>query len=86
MAERADLIAVRAVLRDALDLGARADNFSPETPLLGALPELDSMAILTVVQQLEESFGVQLHDDDITAENFATLGTLIALVEQRANA
>ena len=41
---------VRAVLRDVLGLSAeRAAAFDAETPLFGALPELDSMAVAGVL-------------------------------------
>ena len=54
--------AVRSVLDDALKLGDRVDDFEAATPLLGAVPEFDSMAVVTVITALEESFGIEFED------------------------
>ncbi len=51
-----------------------------ETPLLGALPELDSMAVIGLIHALEERFGFIAEDDDIDGETFATVGTLVSYV------
>jgi hypothetical protein len=48
-------------------------------PLLGSLPELDSMAVVTLIGALEEHFGIMVDDDDISASTFATLGSLARL-------
>ena len=45
---------VRKVLADALQLGGRANSMQAITPLLGNIPELDSMAVVTVITALEE--------------------------------
>lgn len=67
---------VLGVLDSALALQGRAYAFTRETPLLGALPELDSMAVLTVITMLEERFGLSIHDDEIDGAAFATFGSL----------
>ncbi len=67
---------LRDVLRDVLQLGARAELLADDTPLLGALPELDSMAVVTLLSTLEERFGIVIHDDEITAETFETFASL----------
>jgi acyl carrier protein len=71
---------VQAVLDETLSLGARAYALTPESPLFGALPELDSQAVLSVLMGLEERFGISIADDDVSADVFATLETLTALV------
>ncbi len=75
--------AVRSVLDDALKLGDRVDDFEAATPLLGAVPEFDSMAVLTVINALEESFGIEFEDEDITGATFATVGSLSDLIDQK---
>lgn len=67
---------ILGVLDSALALQGRAHSFTRETPLLGALPELDSMAVLTVITMLEERFGIAIHDDAIDGAAFATVGSL----------
>ena len=77
---------VRMVVGDALQLGARAQAMDATTPLLGAIPELDSMAVVNVITALEEHFGISVADDEISAATFATLGSLSAFVEQKLDA
>jgi acyl carrier protein len=72
---------VKAVLRDALDLGERADDFDASTPLFGSLPEFDSMAVVAVVLALEEQFGILIDGDEISAETFETVGSLSSFIE-----
>lgn len=74
---------LKHVLRDSLQLGGRAAQFQPGTRLLGALPELDSMAVVTVLTALEERFGITVEDDDISAATFETLGSLCEFVERK---
>ena len=38
---------VLRILDEVLSLGGRGKAFTRETPLLGAIPELDSMAVVT---------------------------------------
>ncbi len=71
---------LRDILREVLQLGARADALADDTPLLGALPELDSMAVVTLLSTLEERFAIVIHDDEITAETFETFASLRAYV------
>ena len=74
---------VRMVVGNALQLGARTQAMDASTALLGALPELDSMAVVNVITALEEHFGISVADDEIGAATFATLGSLSAFVEQK---
>jgi len=77
---------IRAVLSEALQLGDRADNFTDSTPLLGSVAEFDSMAVVTVLTLLEERFGLDIDDDEISAEIFETVGSLRSFVEQKVSA
>src|SRR5262249_6333576 len=65
---------VKRILRDALQLGAQAERLTASSALLGSIPELDSMAVVTVVTLIEEEFGISVQDDEISAETFATVG------------
>ena len=77
---------VRTVVGTSLQLGARAQAMDASTPLLGAIPELDSMAVVNLITALEEHFGISVADDEIGAATFATLGSLSAFVEQKLDA
>ena len=74
---------IQTVLEETLSLGQRAHQLTPDSELLGAVPELDSQAVLSVLVGIEEHFQIAIDDDDIDAEVFATLGTLAALVESK---
>ena len=72
---------ILALLDEVLSLKGRAAAFTEKTPLLGALPELDSMAVVTLITSLEERFGFSVDDDEIDGAAFATVGSLIGFVE-----
>ena len=71
---------VLRIIDEVLSLGGRAMRFAPETPLLGAIPELDSMAVVSLITTLEERFGIMIDDDEIGGDTFATVGSLSAFV------
>jgi acyl carrier protein len=69
---------VRAVLRDVLGLSDdRVAAFDDATPLFGALPELDSMAVAGVLTELEDRLGIVIDDDDIDGETLESFGSLV---------
>ncbi|MBV5298708.1 MAG: acyl carrier protein [Rhodoferax sp.] len=74
---------VVGILDAVLSLQGRANSFQRDTPLLGALPELDSMAVLGIMTMLEDRFGFSIHDDEIDGSVFATLGSLADFVEAK---
>ena len=74
---------VLRVLDEVLSLNGRSTAFTRNTPLLGAIPELDSMAVVTLITTLEEQFGLVVDDDDIDGTTFATLGSLSDFVASK---
>lgn len=74
---------IKTLLTDVLSLGPAGAEMNADTPLLGALPELDSMAVVNVMAALEDQFGIAIDDDDIGASTFETVGSLAAFVEAR---
>jgi acyl carrier protein len=77
---------VREVLGAALQLGPRVAQLGSGSQLLGALPELDSMAVVTLITALEERFGIEVSDDEISADTFATFGDLVRFIESKLSA
>jgi acyl carrier protein len=71
------------LLADTLHLGERKQRLNAGTPLLGSLPELDSMAVMNIITGLEEHFGITIDDDDISAQTFESVGTLAAFVDRK---
>ena len=78
---RTELI-LEAILRGVLGQNARPERMDAATPLLGEVPELDSMAILGILTQIEAEFGIQIDDDDIDAEVFRSFGALCGFVDK----
>jgi len=74
---------VKTILIDVLGLGDAGARLDADSPLLGSLPELDSMAVVSLIGALEERFDIAISDDDISASTFETLGSLAAFVARQ---
>ena len=74
---------VKAVVVETLGVQDRAASIDATTPLIGSMPELDSLAVVELVLALEDRFGITIEGEDVTAEAFETLASLAALVEDR---
>lgn len=72
-----------AVLESVLGLGGRSRGFSAQTRLLGAVPELDSMAVAALLAGLEDHFGIRVADDEVDGALFVSVGSLMALVQRK---
>jgi acyl carrier protein len=77
---------VTRLIGEILQLGERVRTFGPDTPLLGSIPEFDSMAVVTLINALEEQFGIQVADDEISAETFETVGNIYEFVRDKVMA
>lgn len=77
---------LKTILTEVLSLGPEAAELHAGSPLLGALPELDSMAVVSLIGALEEHFGFTVDDDEINASVFATLGSLEQFVRFKLTA
>ena len=71
------------ILQSALGVPIGAITPDPNTPVLGAIPEMDSMSVVGILISLEEHYGIMVDDDEIDAETFATVGSLTAFVESK---
>ncbi len=76
---------VRGVLRDVLGIdAARAATFDEATPLFGALPELDSMAVAGVLTEIEDRLGIIIDDDEVDGDMLETFGALVRFAASKA--
>ena len=76
--------AVRAVMQDILGLDAeQVADFTADTELFGALPELDSMAVAGLLTELEDRLDILIEDDEVDGELFETFGNLVAFAEMK---
>ena len=74
---------VLRVLDEVLSLDGRSAKFTRDTPLLGAIPELDSMAVVSLITSMEDQLGIVVDDDDIDGATFATVGSLVDFVSAK---
>jgi acyl carrier protein len=61
---------------------ARKRNVGIDDRLLGE-GIIDSLGVLDIVGYLETEFRISIADDDLTPENFETIGRLTAFVERK---
>jgi acyl carrier protein len=71
---------VKQILTEVLALGNQGAALNAHSPLLGSIPELDSMAVVNLITALEDHFGITVEDDEISAATFDTLGSLADFV------
>lgn len=67
------------ILTDVLGLAPQT-KLTPDSRLMGTLPEFDSLAVVNLITALENHFGITVHDDEISAATFDTVATLSAYV------
>jgi acyl carrier protein len=77
---------VLRVLDEVLSLAGRSATFTRDTHLLGALPELDSMAVVSLITTLEERFDIVIDDDEIDGSTFSSVGSLVDFVDAKVTA
>jgi acyl carrier protein len=76
---------LRAVLVDVLGLApAHVAGFGAATPLFGALPEFDSMAVAGLLSELEERLGILIEDDEVEADMLESYGRLLTFIRAKA--
>lgn len=75
---------VRAVLGDVLGIDAEiVAGFEADTPLFGALPELDSMAVAGLLTEIEDRLHIVIDDDEVDGEMLETFGGLVDFVRRK---
>ena len=78
------LKSILKILSEKILAGSRQDGaISAETPLLSSGVNLDSVAVLNLIVSIENQFGVQFKDTDLSVELFKNVGTLSKAVERK---
>ena len=72
-----------SLMDETLHLEGRTASFDEGTPLLGALPEMDSMGVVSLLTAFEDRLGITVDDDEIDGSVFQTFGTLLAFVQEK---
>ena len=70
-------------LRSVLNLDPRHHPLDAQSPLLGSVAELDSMAVVTILTAFEEQFGMVVDDDEVDGRTFASVGSLARFVQSK---
>ena len=74
---------VKNILINVLQLDERSTHLTEKSMLLGALTELDSITVAGVITEIEAHFGIRFDHDEINGQVFATLGSLVNLVDRK---
>ena len=75
---------MRELLVDVLGVDSeQAAAMDSETPLFGALPELDSMAVAGLLTEMEDRLEIMIDDEDVDGELFETFGSLVEFAETK---
>jgi|TARA_B100000745_G_scaffold97040_1_gene61628 acyl carrier protein len=74
---------VISILNHTLSIDPETESLTLDSELLGVIPEFDSMAVVSVITALEEELGVLIDDDELDAEVFATVASLVEFVENK---
>ncbi len=76
---------LRAVLADVLGLPSeQVAGFTHASPLFGALPEFDSLAVAGLLTALEERLGILIEDHEVDADMMETYGALLSFTRAKA--
>ena len=73
------------IVIDVLMLERQTNELDENTGLMGSIPEFDSVAVVSLITELENEFGCVFDDDELNADVFATIGSLVSILEQKLN-
>ncbi len=74
------------LIKKTLSLSDNSIHFTPQTLLLGHIPELDSMSIASLILSMEETFKISIPDEDLSAECFESIESLTNFIHPLLNA
>lgn len=74
---------VIGILRSVLG-PATGDALHASSPLLGSIPDLDSMAVVAILTGIEERFGFVVDDDEVDGATFTSVRSLVDFVSAKA--
>lgn len=73
-----------SLIVDVLGLSPPRAALTADTRMLGSMPELDSMAVVALITEIESRFGLTLADDEVSAASFETVGALYQLISSKS--
>jgi acyl carrier protein len=69
------------LITDELGLALRTE-FGDDQPLIGSGP-VDSLALVQLVDSIEQHYGFAVADEELTVDNFGSLTALAGFVDRR---
>jgi acyl carrier protein len=76
---------IKAIIGDVLQIADRMDDLGADDPLMGGVPEFDSMAVVAILTTIEENYGVMIDDDEVSAEHFESITSLLDFVNLKVD-
>jgi len=73
---------IKQLLIETLSLDITPLEMEDDALLLGDIPEFDSMAIVSIITALEENYQFTSADDELTADVFESITTVVEFVQQ----
>ncbi|WMJ07552.1 acyl carrier protein [Nitrosomonas sp. sh817] len=77
-------IETKKILAEVLGLNERVNSIEQDTILLGNIPELDSVAVVAILLEIEKRFSMTIKDDEISARTFETFGNLVDFISKNS--
>ena len=74
---------IKQLVIDCLNISDRKNTIKFESRIVGGMPEFDSMAVVVLLEAIEKKYGIEIDDDEIVTETFATMGTLTRFVQEK---
>lgn len=74
---------LKALIGEVLQIPDRMEKLGENDILLGGIPEFDSMAVVSLLTVIEDNYGVMIDDDEVSADNFETIGSLLQFVNAK---
>lgn len=74
---------IKHIIGNVLQIGNSLDDMDESSALLGGIPEFDSMAVVALLTSIEDNYGVTIEDDEVSADNFESIGSLLVFVNSK---
>jgi acyl carrier protein len=62
-------------------LFGRSETLTDDVPLLGNV--VDSQGVIELIVFVQQRFAIEVDDEEVTTENFASLKSVVAFVEKK---
>lgn len=82
--EKEELIRkVKGIIVESLELDIDPADIEDDEVLFGGQYDLDSFSTLVLIAALEEAFGIEVEDDDLTGEFIESVASVAGYIKRR---